>query len=233
MDPQPPSSDVSSVQRRSVLERVESSLQWMAESMFGREDAGPGLSVLRLLAFVWGMVGFGLLSLLIPAATHAIDGNYREALTVVGVGLFVAGAATAFGSMLGFLFGVPKASTVASSDERRSLGDEQSYVPNTNLEAISDWLTKVIVGAGLVQVREIAQWIDEIGQVAGNAMGGTEFMRVVATCLLVHNVLMGFFQGFLVAYMYLPKAFAAARGTIRRSTPNMPPQPRSGEPTSG
>jgi hypothetical protein len=131
------------------------------------------------------------------------------------VGLFVAGAATAFGSMLGFLFGVPKASGPGDND-RRDSGDAQSYVPNTNLETISDWLTKVIVGAGLVQAREIAQWIDQIGQVAGNAMGGTEFMRVVATSLLVHNVLMGFFQGFLVAYMYLPKAFAAARGSTKR-----------------
>jgi hypothetical protein len=33
----------------------------------------------------------------------------------------------------------------------------------------------------------------------------------MATAILVHDLLMGFFQGFLVAYLYLPKAFANAR----------------------
>ena len=212
MNAQSPRGDETSVPRRSGLDRMKDFMQWIAEFMFGREDPGPGRSVLRLLAFVWGMIGFGLFSLLVPATARAIEGSYGQALTIIGVGLFLAGAATAFGSMVGFLFGVPKASPRSGHNGGRNPGEDE-YVPNTNLETISDWLTKVIVGAGLVQAREIALWVDQIGQIAGSAMGGSEFMRVVATSLVVHNVLMGFFQGFLVAYMYLPKAFAAARGS--------------------
>jgi hypothetical protein len=197
-------------------------LGWIAEFLFGAEDAGAGQSVLRLLAFVWGMVGIGLASLLFPAAAEAIEGNYSQALSIVGVGLFLAGAATAAGSMLGFLFGVPRASPGRDPDGIPNSGDEPAYIPNTNLETISDWLTKVIVGVGLVQVREVVAWIDQVGRVAGSAMGDTEFMRVIATALLVHNLLMGFFQGFLVAYIYLPKVFAAARQSAESSTPKTP-----------
>jgi hypothetical protein len=53
-------------------------------------------------------------------------------------------------------------------------------------------------------------------------------MRVIATSLLVNNVLMGFFQGFLVAYLYLPKVFAAAKQSSERSTPGGGLQPAGG-----
>ncbi len=208
-------------------------LGWMADLMFGPEDSGPGHSVLRLLAFVWSMVGMGLASLLVPAIAQAISRNYAQALNIIAVGLFLAGAATAFGSMLGFLFGVPKASLNRALDNTNSK-DELAYVPNTNLETISDWLTKVIVGVGLVEVREVIRSIDQIGQIAGAAMGGTALTRVIATSLLVNNVLMGFFQGFLVAYLYLPKVFAAARRGAIQSTPNdLPLQPTTGVDVNG
>jgi hypothetical protein len=171
------------------------------------------------------MVGIGLASLLFPASAQAIRGNYAEALAIIGVGLFLAGAATAAGSMLGFLFGVPRASMNRDPDHIPNSGDEPAYMPNTNLETISDWLTKVIVGVGLVEVREVVGWIDHVGQVAGSAMGDTPLMRVIATSLLVHNLLMGFFQGFLVAYIYLPKVFAAARQSAEQPTPKKLPQP--------
>lgn len=199
-------------------------LEWMADALFGPEGPGAGQSVLRLLAFVWGMIGIGLASLVFPTLAQAIRGDYAQALAIVGVGLFLASAAIAAGSMLGFLFGVPKASRILGPDHTPDSGDEPAYLPNTNLETISDWLTKVIVGIGLVQLREVIGWIDQIGQHAGNAMGGTMVMRVIATSLLVHNFLMGFFQGFLVAYLYLPKVFAAARLSADHATPHtLPP----------
>ena len=95
--------------RRTILERF-------ADFLFGHEDSGPGRSVLQLLAFVWGMLAMGLASLLVPASAQVILGNYPQALAIVGVGLFLAGAATAVGSMLGFLFGVPKASPSRDPD---------------------------------------------------------------------------------------------------------------------
>jgi hypothetical protein len=200
--------------RRTIFEGVP--------DLFGSDDSGAGRSVLRLLAFVWLTMGIGLGSLLVPALAQAIKGNWPQALAIFGVGLFLAGAATASGSMLGFLFGVPKASPSNGPDHLNHSNQETGYAPNTNLEIISDWLTKAIVGVGLVEVRQLIGWLDQVGQVAGAAMGGSDTMRVIATSIIVHYLLMGFFQGFLVAYLYLPKVFAAARRS-EQSTTDGPP----------
>jgi hypothetical protein len=118
-----------------------------------------------------------------------------------------------------FLFGVPKSNPDPGAGGEAA-GSEPPYVPNTNLETISDWLTKVIVGVGLVEIREVVEWLEGIGRTAGAAMGDGETLRVVATALLIHNLLMGFFQGFLVAYLYLPKVFSASQISTPRQRPS-------------
>lgn len=192
-------------------------LEWVADALFGSDESAPGRSVFRLLAFVWFMMSVGVASLIVFAVAHFLFGNRAQSFSILGVGLFLMGASTAFGSMLGFLFGVPKASLIQEPDSTRDVRDEPTYLPNTNLETISDWLTKVIVGVGLVEIREVIAWIAGVGQVAGAAMGGGDVMRTIATSMVVHNGLMGFFQGFLVAYLYLPKVFAAARRSVEPS----------------
>jgi hypothetical protein len=202
-----------------------------ADVMFGTQESGAGRSVLRLLAFVWVMLGMGLLSLVPPALALLFSGNVVGALNAVGVGLFLAGAATASGSLFGFLFGVPKSAVNNGPDQMPRTGDEPAYVPNTSLETISDWLTKAIVGIGLVQFDEILDLIGRVGATAGAAMGGTTVWQVIATSLLVHNLLMGFFQGFLVAYIYLPRVFNSIR-IMQMSGAAQPAAGRTGQDTS-
>src|SRR4051812_47035222 len=50
------------------------------------------------------------------------------------------------GVILGFLFGIPR------TDKKESPTEEERilYIDNTNLEEISDWLTKIIVGLSLI-----------------------------------------------------------------------------------
>jgi len=174
-------------------------------------DADPASDLIRILVFVWLMVLTGLAGLTIPALAHVLQGRYVEALVSAGTGAFLAGAAMAAGSFIGFLFGVPRANRSAArrtSEGRRLAG---AYLPNTNLEQISDWLTKIMVGVGLVEIRTVVAWFDQIGVTVGPAIWADPGGRVIATAILVHYLLMGFFQGFLVAYLYLPKAFANAR----------------------
>jgi len=75
-------------------------------------------------------------------------------LFMVGCAAWMAGAA------IGFLFGVPRfKSDTASPGPLAMTAAEQNvanFTPNTNLEQISDWLTKIIVGATLVQLAPIA-----------------------------------------------------------------------------
>jgi hypothetical protein len=66
---------------------------------------------------------------------------------VLAVGLAVVGAASFAGLLLGFLFGLPK--TLERSGKGR-------LTTNTNLDQISDWLTKILVGLGLVQLGKVS-----------------------------------------------------------------------------
>lgn len=174
-------------------------------------ETDPARDLIRILVFVWLMVLTGLVGLSIPAVAHVAQSRYVEALVAVGTGAFLAAAATAAGSFVGFLFGVPRAGHRITQEATETLRSEPPYLPNTNLEQISDWLTKIIVGVGLVEIRAVVGWFDQIGITAGPAIWQNPGGRIMATAILVHYLLMGFFQGFLVAYLYLPKAFANAR----------------------
>src|SRR5579864_3778310 len=70
------------------------------------------------------------------------------ALSIIGNSVLFAGGAFFIGALLGFLFGIPRtlqgeaANKETESDNKNNI----SYKVNTNLEQISDWLTKVLVG---------------------------------------------------------------------------------------
>lgn len=76
---------------------------------------------------------------------------------VVGAVLGAVLAALLAGATLGFLFGIPRALTVAmpGTDGHAGGGNGGGFTHNTNLEQISDWLTKIVVGIGLVEAQSI------------------------------------------------------------------------------
>lgn len=74
------------------------------------------------------------------------DAPPRMVFRILAVSIGIAGASLMFGGLFGFLFSIPRAGT-----------DDQSaaYRDNSNLVDISDWLTKILVGAGLVTLTKI------------------------------------------------------------------------------
>jgi hypothetical protein len=109
----------------------------------------------------------------------------------------VAGASGIVGGVAGFLFGIPRAGS--GPPEAR---DARLFRPNTNLEQISDWLTKAIVGVGLIQIREIGGAVQEVGSRVGLAIGDLPAAPgsgiVVALSIIVGNVS----AAFAVIYMW-------------------------------
>src|SRR6185369_1301567 len=85
---------------------------------------------------------------------------------IFGSGLMIAVAAMVVGVCLGFLFGIPRtlqgvhpppaAGAAADATSPATLG------VNTNLEQISDWLTKIIVGLGLINLDKLPRKIDNL-----------------------------------------------------------------------
>src|SRR3989344_5569346 len=147
-----------------------------------------------------GVPIFGLICIGFYSCTAEHLGHIAHAF-----GLFVltAGATFLLGALLGFLFAIPKASEVKAEDSGK-----QGYRANTNLEQISDWLTKILLGVGLTQMDEISNKIGSISQnmAGGKKMIGQEAMFI--SSLIVFYTVCGFFNGYLLTRIVLPGIFA-------------------------
>jgi hypothetical protein len=132
---------------------------------------------------------------------------------ILAVALLVAGGAFVAGGLLGFLFGIPRAfaGPEAASDARDSRG---GYRPNTNLEQISDWLTKILVGVGLVQFTALAGHLGDLVRFLGPSLGGEPLGESFAAATLVIFSIGGFLVFYLMTRIYLGEAFAEADRTM-------------------
>jgi hypothetical protein len=103
----------------------------------------------------------------------------------------------ATGALLGFLFGVPR----VNPDTKAS-----SYlIPNTNIETVSDWLTKIIVGVGLINLKEIGTFLDGQSTELASALATDKSM---ALSLIVYFFIVGLIQGYLLTRLFLSWQFA-------------------------
>jgi len=80
-----------------------------------------------------------------------------KGISTFGIIGAVSGASFVLGFLIGFLFGVPR--TVESNDPTLTKNSQTRVHANTNLEQISDWLTKILVGVGLTQIMPILSFL--------------------------------------------------------------------------
>jgi uncharacterized membrane protein len=111
----------------------------------------------------------------------------------LGTAYLWAMACIAAGALTGFLFGVPRANPAAARGP---------YLHNTNVEAVSDWLTKILVGVGLVNMQAIGAFVDRMAGDLGPALATT---KAFATGLIVYFFVVGIIQGYILTRMFLPK----------------------------
>jgi hypothetical protein len=156
----------------------------MLKRYLGLSEDMQGLRFWEVLSIVG--YGSGLLGIAVYALATPLFALTFGLLSLVGA------AAWLSGGVLGFLFGVPRLR--AASGAAPSTG---VFVPNTNLEQISDWLTKIIVGATLVQMKPLA---DGVGQLA--AAVGAELKTPGATAVSGGVMILYFFGGFMWGYLW-------------------------------
>lgn len=159
----------------------------------------------RILVVVCSGIGMVLLVEIGFAAAQT------KPLAVLATLLMVSAAALASGGFLGFLFGVPRMLATRNDAEPGNERDHrQAYAANTNLEQISDWLTKILVGAGLTQLgsigRELHQLIGAIAPAIAPAPQGAAF----AGGALVLFTVGGFALGWLMTRLLLARAMSQA-----------------------
>lgn len=166
------------------------------------------------------------LPLLIVAILAAIRVGWEA--NAVGPVLLWVFASLAAGGTAGFLFGIPKSGMKAESvgalapsvldkaGTTPGVDQVQRARPNTNLEEVSDWLTKILVGLTLVNLKDLQVEISRISLNAAAAIRShpTDSDVSAAMALIVGFALIGF----LAVYLYM-RLFV--QGAIVRSDDQM------------
>ena len=165
----------------------------------GESDAGLFLKwtfLLSLLAAAW-MGGLNTLS-----AVGALQG------------LLCALAPFVLGWALGFLFGLPHTPETVPAVPSGGAG----YAPGGHLEAIADWLTKIIVGVGLVEWERFRDAFVRVAREVGPVFSSRAPLAVSGS-VLVFFILIGLLSGYLSTRLYLAKRMADADRTLNRPDP--------------
>lgn len=158
----------------------------------------------------------GLLGTLIYALQSSTVAQFVSFATV---GMMVAGASLLIGGLLGFLFGIPRtlqqdrpvelAPNVTDTPPENGV-QRVDYRANTNLEQISDWLTKILVGVGLTQITVIPAKLQQIAGAVATGLGNSDGGRVFALAAILFFMICGFLFGYLWTRLFLPGAFRQA-----------------------
>jgi hypothetical protein len=160
----------------------------------------------------------GLITVLILWATGMIRHGYTA--------FFWAMACFAGGSLVGFLFGIPRVVQTSpppepglsspepgasSSGKMARMGYQ--LVVNTHLDDVSDWLTKIAVGVGLVELEKMPGLLHRLGTViAGGMVNPSDSSSLVPfiMALILYFTTAGFMSGYLTTRMFFQRAFRIA-----------------------
>jgi hypothetical protein len=172
----------------------------------------------------------GMAKLLLPFALVGVVAMLAQAwscerrIYAFSVSLAVAVAAVGVGALLGFIFGVPRvfrgADKPATQAEQNSgstplaaidsgAQPSRGYVGNSNLEEISDWLAKLLIGAGFAEMKTLVGYVGELARVVAREFGA-EAGPAYASALIVTYLVLGFFLSYLFARRVLPLIFLRA-----------------------
>lgn len=157
-----------------------------------------------------------LFSLSAGLSSASFGSGLRELLAVFTPAALYAAGSFSVGGLFGFLFGIPRTlqqdGQVAASPSGRGMpsGAEFRQSVNTNLEQISDWLTKILVGVGLTQLNTIPQRLWALAE-HYPVSGSVPF----AMALIIDFSICGFFAGYLLTRLFLAGAFVVAEEAQR------------------
>lgn len=147
-----------------------------------------------------------LFSVFLGASTLAIViyGWSVASAPLILIEMLVGIGSAAVGGLLGFLFGMPRAAVASATREGDSNTDAVvGYQPSTNLEQVSDWLTKILIGVGLVELSQLGGTLAAMGRVvAGSVKDAPPGTVVVTQAVIVGLLVLGFLASFLWTRIY-------------------------------
>lgn len=185
-----------------------------------RSITGRELRDLAILAAV------GFLTLLGAVAMLPLGGY----VAVGGICVLVVLAAFATGSILGFLFGLPRVFSDDAQAAKAAKPAGSAVEPtgrrllksNANLERVSDWLTTMIVGVALTQVLNIGEGLAQFQEFLrgfsakcdGQISCPTDALVTAGPILLIAGVGVGFLFMYLYTRLVLTAVFNSVEGGL-------------------
>lgn len=121
-----------------------------------------------------------------------------------------AGAALGVGGILGFLFALPR-----TLEQEKGSG---LLATNSNLDQVSDWLTKILIGLGLVELGRIADGIGNLGDSMAAALGGGAGAKALALSVLIYSAIDGFLLGYLWTRIVVSRGLKEAAENLAKVT---------------
>lgn len=169
-----------------------------------RPKRTPGEKTQRgvVLVAVASIVGISFVSLMLARATP--DDAVQSGVGVATTALVLFFAAGAVGAGLGFLFGLPRSRFLEqkSSDGGNAptgpvTAATSSFLTNSNLIKVSDWLTTIVVGLGLVNLANIGPALTDLQQNLVEPLGGSANAGVIGLCIVLAALVLGALLTFL------------------------------------
>jgi hypothetical protein len=232
-----------------LLLLVLAGVDWWREHRVKRVVPPEIATYYQALQYLLLVVAGGIIGIMFNAVRyeHWVQGIVAK---TAGVGILFAGSAFIVGVLLGVLFGFPPAASSSSSQTAgETSGTQSGSLPassgtgrpqppsvfqNTNLQEISDWLTKVIVGASLVELTKLPPLVEQFA--AFMAKGANPYEPSPPVAL----VILGYFWacGILYGYIWTRYEIAATSHPLDRDREalarvdrwlNQPPGPKDDE----
>jgi hypothetical protein len=157
-----------------------------------------------------------ILAGLVIVATFAQRPNEPLLNSTAATALLLSFACVITGGLVGFLFGIPRSlqhkQVPDTAKEPGAAGGPEAlgYRPNTNLEEISDWLTKILVGVGLTQLLQVPEHLARFAAYCRPALGGNDVAERFALAILLFFPSCGFLFGYLWTRLFLGGALREA-----------------------
>jgi hypothetical protein len=165
-----------------------------------------GEKIQRGVTFIAGLfvVGIIVVSVMLARSIPAAVAKSGVAVGITALLLFF--AAGALGAGVGFLFGLPRAryadqaATAGADGAPPTTGNARpsAFLANTNLVKVSDWLTTIVIGLGLVNLAKLGPAASNLRDALQEPLGGSPNAGVIG----VATVIVGLLAGMLLTYLW-------------------------------
>lgn len=150
-----------------------------------------------LIAFLWTIVIL-IYSLSMPSGVR---------WSVFATAVISGSCSFLVGGLVGLLFGIPRSALGSAGTTATG-----KYQANSNLVEVSDWLTKIIVGVGLVQIGRLEPALSRLAANLKSPLGGQPSSAAFGMALVIANVLLGFLFFYLWARSLLQRDLELSDG---------------------